>query len=225
MESLIKASSVLYDKEICDTMNNLKVNEKFIVQNKHPEILFKNIDEFYKKREESLKFLKEGIINNIDNFVESFNNIYHVRQSKDYNMIICFYDSLYNCLFNMFNDEIYCKYHAKKILNEIDRTLDVLYYTHAFNIYKKHRYEAIVIIYQLIESYLTYYNYDKMGIFDTENICYLNCDICNKKTCWDNINLNEKLFNDKNICEKCISYTNTNTNTNANANSNTNYFK
>ena len=168
---------------------------------------------------------KKGVINNIDNFVESFNNIYHVRQSKDYNMIICFYDSLYNCLFNMFNDEIYCKYHAKKILNEIDRTLDVLYYTHAFNIYKKHRYEAIVIIYQLIESYLTYYNYDKMGIFDTENICYLNCDICNKKTCWDNINLNEKLFNDKNICEKCISYTNTNTNTNANANSNTNYFK
>ena len=212
MESLIKASSVLYDKEICDTMNNLKVNEKFIVQNKHPEILFKNIDEFYKKREESLKFLKEGIINNIDNFVESFNNIYHVRQSGDYNMIICFYDSLYNCLFYMFNDEIYCKYHAKKILNEIDRTLDVLYYTHAFNIYKKHRYEAIVIIYQLIESYLTYYNYDKMGIFDTENICYLNCDTCNKKTCWDNINLNEKLFNDKNICEKCISYTNTNAN-------------
>ena len=41
-----------------------------------------------------------------------------------------------------------------------------------------------------------------MGIFDTENICYLNCDTCNKKTCWDNINLNEKLFNDKNICEK-----------------------
>ena len=219
MENLIKASSVLYDKEICDIMNNLKVNEKFIAQNKHPEILFKNIDEFYKKRKESLKFLKEGIINNIDNFLESFNNIYHVRQRGGYNMIICFYDSLYNCLFNMFNDEIYCKYHAKKILNEIDRTLDILYYIRAFNIYKKHRYEAIVIIYYLIESYLTYCNYDKMGIFDTENICYLNCDICNKKTCWDNINLNEKLFNDKNICEKCISYTNTN------ANSNTNYLK
>jgi len=201
MENLIKASSVLYDKEICDTMNKLKLNEKIMIENKLPEVIFKNSDEFYKKKDESLKILRDGIENNINKFIEPFDNRWNIREfgGGDCTMINLFYNSLYDCLFNMFNTKIFCEYQTEKILYEIDDTIDILYNRGILHISHNSKQELIDLIYDLIDIRLN--NEDRLGLFDIEHIYFI-CNKCNKKTNWMNLN-SEPAFMNENICLIC----------------------
>tara|TARA_B110001450_G_scaffold1889_1_gene2174 strand:+ start:304 stop:918 length:615 start_codon:yes stop_codon:yes gene_type:complete len=201
MENLLKASSVLYDKEICDTMNKLKLDEKIIIENKYPELLFKNTDEFYKKRQESLEILKKGIEININKFIETFIEADRYRLGfkhlSEPGMNDFFYDCFYNCLFNMFDNKIYCEYQTHKILCELDNVFNIFYSNNCFNITKKSKKKSIELVYELMESYLIYPDgSDEEGLFSAYNICFIICDKCNKKTNYSNID-------DKNVCYEC----------------------
>ena len=192
MENLIKASSVLYDKEICDTMNKLKLDEKIIMENKPPEVIFKNLDDYYKTLEKSSKILRDGIENNINKFIKPFDN----RPKWNISIIECFYESIYNCLFNMLDTETYCKYQAEKISYEIDDVIDILYYKEILNISHESKEELVELIYDLIYLRL---NDDNAGEgFLGVNNMYFVCNNCNKNT---------KLYyitdNNVNICSIC----------------------
>lgn len=206
MENLIKVSSVLYDKEICDTMNKLKLDEKIIMENKRPEVVFKNEDEFYEKQEKSLKILRYGIEYNINKFIEPFNNSWHIRDfygGVD-NIYDCFYESIYNCLFNVLDNEIYCKYQAEKMSYEIDDTIYILYNKRILDISSKSKSKEklIDLIYNLIDTRLN--NEHEDGLFDIEHM-YFVCSNCNKNTIWKNISgggPNDEFAN-KIICSIC----------------------
>ena len=203
MENLLKASSVLYDKEICDTMNKLKLDEKFIIENKYPELLFKNIDEFYKRKEKSLEILKKGIENNINKFIETFIecdafvNRWGFEPMTKLGIYDFFYDCFYNCLFNMFDNKIYCEYQTHKILCKLDNIFNIFYSNKCFNITKKSKKKSIELVYELMESYLIVPDgSEENGLFSAYNICFIICDKCNKKTNYSNID-------DKNVCYEC----------------------
>lgn len=200
MENLIKASSVLYDKEICDTMNKLKLDEKIIMENKLPEIIFKSLDEYYEKQKKSLKILRDGIENNINKFIVPFDNRWHIRNMALDNMNTCFYNSLYDCLFNMFNTKIFCEYQTEKILYEIDDTINILYYRDILHISRNSKQKLIDIIYDLIDIRLI--NEDGLGLFDIDHMYFI-CNKCNKKTIWMNLNFEPTKFMNENICEIC----------------------
>jgi len=202
MENLLKASSVLYDKEICDTMNKLKLDEKIIIENKYPELLFKNTDEFYKRKEKSLKILKKGIENNINKFIETFIecdtfvSVWGFEPMSKLSMNDFFYDCFYNCLFNMFDNKIYCEYQTHKILCELDNVFNIFYSNNCFNITKISKEKSIKLVYELMESYLIVPDgSDENGLFSGYNICFIICDKCNKKANYSNI--------DKNVCYVC----------------------
>ena len=201
MESLIKVSSVLYDKEICDTMNKLKLDEKIIMKNKRPQVVFKNEDEHYEKQKKSLKILRDGIEYNINKFITPFVNRWHIRESGGSGCSIydCFYQSIYNCLFNMFDTETYCKYQAEKISYEIDDTIDILYNSGILDISyeSKSKEKLIELIYDLINIRLTN-DYDE-GLLDIDHM-YFVCSNCNKNTIWNSI---VTKFTNKIICSIC----------------------
>jgi len=207
MENLIKASTILYDKQICDTMNKLNLKEKIIQENEYKEIIFQNYEEYENKIQHSLKMLETGIKNNIHKFKKSFSNDDNPWNNFinriEINMGTCFYNTLYDSLFYIFNDELYCKYQTQKILFEIDRTLDVLYDHDSLNIFKKSKENFTKIIYNLIKSYLIHQDYDDMGIFDCENICYFICNICNKKTNYERMNLDHLMLKTGIFCVLC----------------------
>lgn len=203
MESLIKASLVLYDKEICDIMNKLKLDEKIIMENKCPELIFKNEDEYYQKQKKSLKILRDGIENNINKFIKPFDNRWNIREYCGAGCTIydCFYKSIYNCLFNMFDTKIYCEYQAYKISWEIDDMIDILYNRGILDIsYKcKSKEKLIDLIYDFIDIRLN--NEDGLGLLDIEHM-YFVCNNCNKNTNWKNVNIETK-FTSKIICSIC----------------------
>ncbi len=205
MESLIKSSSVLYDKEICDTMNKLKLDEKIIIENKYPEVVFKNQDEYYEKRKKSSKILRDGIENNINKFMEPFDNRWNVRKFCGAGCTIydCFYQSIYNCLFNILDTETYCKYQAEKISYEIDDVIDILYNKEILDMSHESKEEVVELIYDLIDVRLN--NEDGLGLFDIEHM-YFVCSNCNKNTNWNNLNHGPSF--DKIICVICEPYDN-----------------
>jgi len=198
MENLIKASSVLYDKEICDTMNKLKLDEKIIMENKLPEVVFKNTDEYYEAQKKSSKILRDGIENNINKFIKPFDNKWNIREGSGcvHTIYDCFYESIYNCLFNMLDTKIFCKYQAEKISYEIDEVIDVLYNKEILNISHESKEELVELIYDLI--YLRLNDDDAGEGFLGVNNMYFVCNNCNKNT---------KLYyitdNNVNICSIC----------------------
>lgn len=202
MESLINASSILYDKEICDTMNKLKLDEKIIMENKLPEVVFKNTHEYFEAQKKSSKILRDGIENNINKFIEPFDNRWHVREFGGcYHTIYdCFYESIYNCLFNMLDTKIFCKYQAEKISYEIDNVIDVLYNNEVLDIphnpSEKSKEKLVTLIYNLID--IRFNNTDSYeALFDPENM-YFVCSNCNKNTNWNNLNITNDICY---ICE------------------------
>tara|TARA_Y100000768_G_scaffold365910_1_gene327611 strand:- start:506 stop:1123 length:618 start_codon:yes stop_codon:yes gene_type:complete len=205
MESLIKSSSVLYDKEICDIMNKLKLDQKIIIENKYPEVVFKNTDEYYNKKKKSSKILRDGIENNINKFIEPFDNRWNVRRycGAECTIYDCFYESIYNCLFNILDTEIYCKYQAEKISYEIDDVIDILYNKEILDISHESKEEVVELIYDLIDVRLN--NEDGLGLIDIEHM-YFVCSNCNKNTNWNNLNCGSSF--DKIICLICQPYDN-----------------
>jgi len=204
MESLINASSILYDKEICDTMNKLKLDEKIIMENKLPEVVFKNTDEYYEAQKKSSKILRDGIENNINKFIKPFDNKWNIREGSGcvHTIYDCFYESIYNCLFNMLDTKIFCKYQAEKISYEIDDVIDVLYNNEVLDIphnpSEKSKEKLVTLIYDLID--IRFNTDSSEGLFDLENM-YFVCSNCNKNTNWNNLNIGP--CSDKIICLIC----------------------
>lgn len=162
-------------------------NEKIILFNKVPFLLFKERKQFNELKEESIRILKLGIINNINDYT----------QFKFYsNSLYIFYDYLYNCLINMFkdNNREYCNYQTNYIITSVANTLFILQKNNIIDINVLENYKKAKIIYDLILNHLSNNNDD--GIFSQQKICNLAC-----KNCKNIFNVQE--LDDSDLCCKC----------------------
>lgn len=61
MENLVKCSTVLYDKDICDKMEEISSLKKKLIDFETPKIDYANINEWTIKQREACKIIREGI--------------------------------------------------------------------------------------------------------------------------------------------------------------------
>tara|TARA_B100000787_G_scaffold166269_3_gene151259 strand:+ start:10021 stop:10419 length:399 start_codon:yes stop_codon:yes gene_type:complete len=132
MEKLIICSTVLYDKDICDKMKEIKSLKKEIIILKtkliyydEPKIEFDNIQTWQYKKKEAFEIIKNGLNKCIDQYSIQHAGMYYIGLTSEQKLAIqCYIEEALNIITKKKMKIGHGEYHMKLFLVLKDLSMD-----------------------------------------------------------------------------------------------------